>query len=1695
MVATVRNLTSSSSTAEYFRADGGYYVGEEGDEESLRAKREEHREASAWHGKGAELLGLKPGARVAAGKFEKLLRGEVLGTGIRLGRIRNGEHEHRPGFDLTFSAPKSVSLAALLPTEDRPKGDRAVIRAHDAAVRETLDWVEATLLQTRGWDPETRTRPRENAPFMVAATFRHIASRNLDPQLHTHAVIANVTRGADGKWKSVDPVALHRNARLIGAYYRDRLARNLIGRGYSIVPAMAGRIPSFEIAGFGKALCAAFSTRRREILAYVEERGWDGTEAAKQVASLATRGRKAEPLRSLLREVWRDRAEALGFGGQVTHSPQPMTLPPVPSALEIVGRSMRHLEERQPVFAERDLEALALGHSPGRYTIGEIKDAVAWMVRDGHLVEANLRGSDRSWVTDRTLKAERKTIAAMKAGLGEGKQLATEEEVSACLGSAGLTAGQAAAVRTILLSDDRTVGVQGRAGTGKTTMLRQVRELAGERPVVGLAPSAAAARVLGRETGMNGRTLQWFLTRCQAAGGDGKAMGGLKELFGGSIVVLDESSMVSTEQMGELMRIVDRLGVARLVLVGDTAQLKAVDAGQPFLQLQRAGMATAEMDDILRQRNPELRRAVVASLMGEPGKAVELLKNSVHEVAYEELGEKAARTWLALAPETRANTLLLAPTHALRAEIDTTVREALSEEGVLRGRPLTIHRLVSLGMTRAEKGDARNYREGDVVVFHQDMKNYRVNKDEALTVSGIDGDRVTLAHPDGGPRHIEPAGRVRYRLDVFETRPIEIRTGDRIRWTRNDHGRNLINGERAEVLSIHRKKVKLRLEDGREISLKEDDPQLRHIDYAWSSTVHGAQGATADGVIAVLDSSHRALTDQSTFYVEISRARDNAVVLTDNLDELVAVLEENTGEKATALAAAADEIGLEIDIDALARNLPRKAPVWTPGEEWAALETRARREGTVAFLAAGYDDLIARARKLAERPDLPAAVRETLDGIFAYDLACREGDGTAREFAGLLQEHFVARRGLEEVARAEKCAVAALDDYADWWELSTLLIGNGAALLADLGAQAGDAGAAIREGLDRLPVLHALDDAHFAFETLRDEVNERATADGTIPYYSEGHDVLLGSARALAGMAGLPGHAREAATAVIEEADACDTRRAEVRALRGDVDLLLDERTGMETGMTEVPANRLVPPTERADYADWSARSEAAETRWQAMQREAETWTPHLDRLAGGKAALEADVARLGNLRGHDWAWSELHAMRGEIVDRATAERVAPFDLPQWGAFADSARALHERDGLPEPAARAAGAVLEYDRRCREVDSFLAGAEAHAGRWQALRAEAGDGVSVIELPDYAPLTGAELTLRDTGQAMLAEDAGYGPHLNRVADGPARAEAALEGLEDHELHDRCAAAIDGLRQAAAVAWAALPANPLHKPMEDAEALEKKRALEEEARERLQAEMEAQAALMAQLALIEQMLRDIAALEKQERELMENAESEELPLSLTPGWEARCEANEAFVEAAETVLGDESFGDFRDARPDLVEEIADALENAQARLSSMEQDLDTAMAEAASREESAWQPDAADFPLACDRDVAVGDLLRFAAPAEMLPGGREEEAGQDVEVVAGVVSRTAAKSELDDACTLEALWRSDGGPEGRFAMPLGMLAGGDCARTAWVQPDEQARREAVEEQSWQLDRSRQELFGLTVDEPHQSLSMTR
>ena len=248
--------------------------------------------------------------------------------------------------------------------------------------------------------------------------------------------------------------------------------------------------------------------------------------------------------------------------------------------------------------------------------------AIEQLVNDGHLKKTTRRGVGDAYVTERTLQSEREVLKRVADGMDASEPLADAAQVNEALAGSRLTAGQKQAVETILLGRHRTVGVQGYAGTGKTSMLKEALAHCGSRRVIGLAPSATAAATLSREAGIAARTLQWFLTRYHdVADGviEAGALEELKERFAGAVVVVDEMSMVSTAQAKALLRIADRLGVGRLVLVGDRKQLRSIGAGQPFRLLQDAGMPTAHMDDILRQRNERLKAAVHDAVAGDPG--------------------------------------------------------------------------------------------------------------------------------------------------------------------------------------------------------------------------------------------------------------------------------------------------------------------------------------------------------------------------------------------------------------------------------------------------------------------------------------------------------------------------------------------------------------------------------------------------------------------------------------------------------------------------------------------------------------------------------------------------------------------------------------------------------------------------------------------------------------------------------------------------------------------------------------------------------------------------------------------------------------------------------------------------------------------------------------------------------------------
>ena len=961
-------LSSAAQGASYYERDG-YYEKDD----------PEHRDASAWAGKGAEELGLK--GPVDPATFRAVLEGKVPdGSGTELGRRgKDGEILHRPGRDLTFSAPKSVSLAALVGGDDR------IVNAHDRAVAAALAWVEKNAAETRmkdpgsgpGQAPDTGHMARVGNQKIVAATFRHDTSRNLDPQLHTHSVIANMVQGEDGKWRSMANEGLYANQKLIGMLYRNELAAGLGKLGYGIEKTHAdGR---FEIAGVPREAIEAFSSRRAEIEAAMEARGLGASADNPRIAeraALMTRAKKRDIDRDELGSVWQRQAADLGLdakalvaeaegnsaapvrdaGVEPTAGPDagssreaPAALPgidgapapdapriepvsgdlrssgngmqapgrdaapepaPASPAAEAVAWAMAHLSEREAVFARTDLLAAALAHAPGAVAIGDVEREVAALEKAGTLHAVDLPGAETSLATDRTVGEERETVALMRGGQARGRAPMRGWQVQGHLNKGPLTAGQKDAVKLILSAKDRVVGVQGYAGTGKTTMLNRARTLAEKKGwrMAGLAPSASAAQTLASEAGIATETLQMFLARNAGVAEGRLTKKGSREMraaFAKTILVVDEGSLASTVQARDLLRIAAELRIPRVVLVGDAKQLDAVDAGKPFAQLQAAGMQTATMDEIMRQRDPVLKEAVEASLKGDIGRAFEKLGSNVAEVKPDNIAGAIAARWLRLDADARANTGVMAPSHELRQQINGHIRERLAREGRIHGPAMASERLVSMDYTNAEKALAANYGVGDVVAFHRPYKRIGVEKGDERRVMGVDhkARAVLLDDRHGGKVAWKPEeiGGSKGGSEVYRVEEIELRAGDRIRWTRNDAGLGLVNSRTAEVLKVANGRVTFRMEDGKTLELGKGEPQLRHLDHAWASTVHAFQGRTVDNVIAAMEARHPHLTTQKSFYVEISRARDRAELVTDDAAELRAQLQAVTGERIAAL--------------------------------------------------------------------------------------------------------------------------------------------------------------------------------------------------------------------------------------------------------------------------------------------------------------------------------------------------------------------------------------------------------------------------------------------------------------------------------------------------------------------------------------------------------------------------------------------------------------------------------------------------------------------------------------------------------------------------------------------------------------------------------------------------------------------------
>lgn len=847
-----------------------------------------------WHGKLAAAWSLS--GEVNEEHFARLSDGQHPLTGAQLVQHRaameyvneRGEKiktmEHRAGWDATFSAPKSVSLTALV------GGDEQVRAAHRESVNVALDELEKYVQARIGGN-----HPPETTGKWVAAKFEHDSSRPVDgyaaPQLHTHVVFFNITERENGETRALQPHELYRSQQYATAVYRSELALRLKALGYEVEQGASGQP---EIKGYSREYLEASSPRSREIREHLEEQGVSGAGAA-QIAAHQTRGAKLDIPHEEMQQRHQEMAREYGDQPQrVIDKAHQQEIEPLTeeqkqrSIAQALTYAREKNLEREAVADERELMRDALKRSMGEASFEEVRAEFQKRIEKGELIEAARAEHEpaRKFTTEEMIGLERDNIRLMRAGQNQYETLADEATRRAIEEQhAHLSNSQRAAVEEILTSRDQVTALEGAAGAGKTTSLAAIRDAA-EREgykVEGFAPTSRAAHKL-EEAGIESSTLQKYLQR------GAEEQPGQKHLY-----VLDESSLASTKQMNEFLHRLSQQD--RVLLVGDVRQHEAVEAGRPYQQLQEAGMHTARLDEIVRQKDPALKEAVEQLARGEVKEAIQNLdqQGRVHEIEDRDARLTAIAEEYARQPEA---TLVISPDNESRRALNELIHVEMQERGQVSQDEHKVKVLdARQEMTGADRAWATQYEEGDVVRYAKGSKTLGIEAGEYARVTDVDRrqNQITVGRDNGEQISYDP--RRLQGVTLYRETERSFSEGDRVQFTAPSKELHVANRQLGTIEKINDAgDVEIRTDSGRAVSFNiREHP---HLDYGYAVTSHSSQGQTADRALIHVDTEKgEQLVNARMAYVSVSRARYDAKIYTNNKTDLAHHLSRDVSQR------------------------------------------------------------------------------------------------------------------------------------------------------------------------------------------------------------------------------------------------------------------------------------------------------------------------------------------------------------------------------------------------------------------------------------------------------------------------------------------------------------------------------------------------------------------------------------------------------------------------------------------------------------------------------------------------------------------------------------------------------------------------------------------------------------------------------
>jgi conjugative relaxase-like TrwC/TraI family protein len=644
---------------------------------------------------------------------------------------------------LVFSCPKSVSLLHALTDDECVR--REISEAHETAWQAALGYLEREACVVRRGHGGTI---REHGEGFVAAAFRHRTSRAQDPHLHTHVIVANVSRASDGEWRALDGEAILKTYRLAAGYlYEAHLRHELTRRlGVEWTEPIKGM---GELARIPETVIRAFSSRRRSVLGHMEALGTEGFAAAR-VAALATREAKAEIDLARLRDEWQARAAELGLGPREVDALTrhrafgSARLDPDQLAIDVFGPD--GLTAHETTFTTTELVQAVAGARGTGAKVEEVEELVGALSRSGcvELMEAGLPGRPARFTTRELLMVEEEALRLALEGRDVDAPCPDERVLlRALLHARTLSSEQRKLVREASQSGDRIICAIGVAGAGKTSALRTVHDAYRESgiPVLGAAPSGRAADGLTCATGIRSTTLHRLLLEAQRNGG----------LPRQCLLVIDEASLGETRVLAPLLHLADH-AEGKVLLVGDPAQLPAVGAGGLYTALC-GRLGAIELNTNYRQHDLSERQALVRLRAGDPEPYLAHAARRGHLTLEDDLLQAKQRLladWWRYAQHDAARAAMLAYHRRDVDELNEAAHVLMLRSGRLSDEAVDL--------------SGREFRAGDRVICRRNDGRLRIRNGTRGTIVELDGATLTLRDDIGTVHHL-PSGYAAEHLD------------------------------------------------------------------------------------------------------------------------------------------------------------------------------------------------------------------------------------------------------------------------------------------------------------------------------------------------------------------------------------------------------------------------------------------------------------------------------------------------------------------------------------------------------------------------------------------------------------------------------------------------------------------------------------------------------------------------------------------------------------------------------------------------------------------------------------------------------------------------------------------------------------------------------------------------------------------